>query len=187
MDEKNRRAFLQALATGGAAVVMGPQLAACGAEGFDDESWDTEELGLSDADTISGKYFKVEVPGMYGEVPDVMELDPGRLKVDVVGTSWPTFPVRTYSYGSHEYEDFTMRVRRGPGNVKLQKWFEAVTQQGGSGDALRRDIVVRMLAGDSQTVVRTVRCFGALPTSYNAGSSFDLATLTCQVNRIEVA
>lgn len=192
MDDKNRRAFLQALATGGAAVVLGPQLVACGAEGFDEESWDTEEWGLSGADTISGKYFKVEVPGMYGDVPDVTAVDPGRINVIVHETTSPTFPgIRTYTYGKHQYEDFTMTMRMGPGNVKLQTWFKQATQQGGSGDALRRDIVVRMLATDRQTVVRTVRCFGAFPTNYNAelitGSSAYAATLTCSVNRIEIA
>jgi hypothetical protein len=142
---------------------------------------------------IFSKYFKVEVKGMYGEVPGVVEVDCGRLTVTVEEATQGDKPeYRSYTYGSHEYEDFTMVVQQGPGNVKLQKWFKAATQQGGSGDALRRDVSLYLLARDKSTVVRTINCFGLFPVSFNAGdhstgSDVKTATITCKVDRIEVA
>jgi hypothetical protein len=142
---------------------------------------------------IFSKYFKVEVKGMYGEVPGVVEVDAGRLTVTVEEATQGDKPeYRTYTYGSHEYEDFTMTVQQGPGMVKLQKWFDKASKVGGSGDALRRDISVYLLARDKSTVLRTINCFGCFPVSYNAGdhglgSDIKTATITCNIDRIEVA
>lgn len=147
----------------------------------------------ADDDKIFNKYFSVEVKGLYGEVPGVISIDPGRVTVSVEEATQGDKPeYRTYTYGKHEYEDLTMTVQQAPGMVKLQKWFQAASQQGGAGDALRRDISIYIKARDKSTVVRTVNIFGCFPTNYSAGghstgSDIKTATLTCKVDRIEVA
>jgi len=139
------------------------------------------------------KYFKVGIQGMYGEVPGVTEVDPGRLKVKINEASQGDQPdYRTYTYGSHEYEDFTMTVQQGPGMIRIQKWADKAMKMGGSGDALRRDISIHLLARDKKTVLRTINCFGCYPVNFGAGdhstgSDIKALTLTCNIDRIEVA
>ena len=178
MDEHNRRDFIKTVAVGGAALLAAPRLMAAQTE--DDKK-------------IFSKYFKVEIKGMYGTVPGVVHVDPGRVTITTEETTQGDQPdYRAYTYGAHEYEDFTMTVQQGPGMVKLQKWADKAMKVGGQGDALRRDISIYLLARDKTTVLRTINCFGCFPVSFNAGdhstgSDIKSIMITCSVDRIEVA
>ena len=146
-----------------------------------------------DDKTIFSKYFKVEVKGLYGEVPGVVEVDAGRVTITIEEASQGDKPeYRTYTYGSHEYEDFTMTYQQSPKTKELQKWAKDASHKGGAGSALRRDCSIYLLARDKKTVLRTINCFGCFPVSFNAGdhgtgSDIKTATITCNINRIEVA
>jgi hypothetical protein len=152
-----------------------------------------EMAQTEDDKKIFSKYFKVEVKGMYGEVPGVTEVDAGRVTITVEECSQGDKPdYRTYTYGAHEYEDFTMTCQQGPGTVKLQKWADKAMKVGGQGDALRRDISIYLLARDKKTVLRTINCFGCFPVNFDAGShstasDIKTMTITCNIDRIEVA
>jgi phage tail-like protein len=179
MDDSNRRDFIKTVAVGGAALVAVPSFAFSAATVYDKK--------------LFSKYFKVEVKGMYGTVPGVVEVDAGRVTVSVEECTQGDKPeYRTYTYGAHDYEDFTMTVQQGPGMVKLQKWADKAMKVGGSGDALRRDISIYALARDKSTVLKTFNCFGCFPVGFDAGShstESDIKTikLTCNIDRIEVA
>jgi phage tail-like protein len=142
---------------------------------------------------LFNKYFRVEVKGVYGKVPGIVSIDPGRVTVTVEETTQGDQPeYRTYTYGSHDYDDLTMTLQTGPGMVKLQEWCDKAMKIGGSGNALRRDISIYALARDKSTVRKTINCFGCYPISLNAGdhatgSEIKTITLTCNVDRIEVA
>lgn len=142
---------------------------------------------------LFSKYFYVEVKGVYGKVPGIVSIDPGNVTVTVEETTQGDQPeYRTYTYGSHDYADLTMTLQTGPGMVKLQKWADKAMKVGGSGDSLRRDISIYCLARDKATVLKTINCFGCYPISLNAGdhstaSEVKTITLTCNVDRIEVA
>jgi hypothetical protein len=194
MKATDRRTFLRTTAVGGAIIAAGPTLLACGGE----EEWELAEQVQYAGETphdkkLFSKYFKVEVKGVYGEVPGVTEVDAGRVTVAVEETTQDDKPeYRTYTYGSHEYDDFTMTLQTGPGMVKLQSWADKAMKMGGSGDALRRDISVYAMARDKTTILKTINCFGCYPISMNAGdhstgSDVKSITLTCNVDRIEVA
>lgn len=179
MDEQDRREFIKTVAVGGAALLAAPHVFAAGETPHDKK--------------LFNKYFKVEVKGIYGEVPGVVAVDPGRVTVTVEETTQGDRPeYRTYTYGSHQYEPLTITLQQSPGMVKLQKWADKAMKVGGSGNALRRDISIYCLARDKSTVLRTINCFGCYPVSLNAGdhsTASDIKTikLTCNVDRIEVA
>jgi hypothetical protein len=179
MDEHDRRDFIKTVAVGGAALLAAPQLMAAGETPHDKK--------------LFNKYFRVEVKGIYGKVPGVVSVDPGRVIISTEETTQGDKPeYRTYTYGSHEYEDFTMTVQQSPGMVKLQKWADKAMKMGGAGNALRRDISIYCLARDKKTVLKTINCFGCYPISMNAGdqstgSDIKTLTITCNVSRIEVA
>lgn len=147
----------------------------------------------ADDDKIFSKYFKVNIQGLYGEVPGVTEVDAGRVTVSVEEATQGDLPeYRTYAYGSHQYEDLTMVVQQGPGMTKIQDWVDKATHNGGDGSSLRKDISITLLARDKKTPLRTINCFGCFPVSFSAGehslaSEIKTQTLTCNVNYIEVA
>lgn len=178
MSESDRREFIKTIAVGGAVVLAAPHLLAAQTE--DDKK-------------IFSKYFKVEVKGVYAQVPGVVSVDPGRVTISIEEATQGDKPeYRTYTYGSHEYEDLTMTLQQAPGNSKLQNWARKAMKVGGSGSALRRDISIYCLARDKRTVLKTINCYGCYPVSFNAGdhgtgSDIKTATLTCNVDRIEVA
>lgn len=193
MKESDRRTFLKTAAIGGAAAAASSTVARTG----------LAESGLAEGEApapmggrvgaVSSKYFRVEIKGMYGKVPGVVSADPGKVTVKVKESTQGDKPdYREYTYGSHDYDDLTLTVMTGPGNVKLQKWAEKAMKSGGRGSALRRDISMYLLARDKSTVLRTINCFGCYPISMNAGdygTGSDVKTITfsCNVSRIEVA
>jgi len=195
MKKSDRRSFLKAAAAGGMAIVAAPYLSGCETE----EDWQKFDDVIANAaqteddKKIFSKYFKVEVKGVYGQVPGVVSVDPGRVIVTTEETTQGDQPdYRTYTYGSHEYEDLTMTLQTGPGMVKLQDWADNAMKRGGDGNSLRRDISVYCLARDKATVLRTINCFGCYPINMSAGdhstgSEVKSITLTCNVARIEVA
>jgi len=182
MADSDRRDFIKQVAAGSAVLLIAPHAYAAlnAAETESDKK-------------IFSKYFKVEVKGIYGEVPGVTKIDPGRVRISIEETTQGDKPeYRTYTYGKHEYDDLTMTVQQGPGMVKLQKWADKAMKVGGQGDALRRDISIYLLARDKSTVLKTINCFGCYPVSFNAGdhstgSDVKAITLTCNISRIEVA
>jgi hypothetical protein len=145
-----------------------------------------------DDDKIFSKYFKVEIQGIYGEVPGVVDFDAGRVTFTIEETTQGDQPeYRTYTYGSHEYEDLTLTVQQAPGETKIQDWVDKATKMGGAGSSLRRDITASLLARDKSKVLKTINCFGCFPLSFDAGgqstsSEIKTLTLTCNVNYIEV-
>jgi hypothetical protein len=147
----------------------------------------------SDDAKIFSKYFKLEVKGIYGEVPGVTSCDPGRLTVTTEEATQGDKPeYRTYTYGSHEYDDMTFTVQTGPGMTKLQEWADKAMKMGGAGNALRRDVSLYLLSRDKNTVLRTINMFGCYPISCNAGdhdtgSAIKSIVFTCNVDRIEEA
>jgi hypothetical protein len=147
----------------------------------------------SDDAKIFSKYFKLEVKGIYGEVPGVTSCDPGRLTVTTEEATQGDKPeYRTYTYGSHEYDDMTFTVQTGPGMTKLQEWADKAMKMGGAGNALRRDVSLYLLSRDKNTVLRTINMFGCYPISCNAGdhdtgSNIKTIVFTCNVDRIEEA
>jgi hypothetical protein len=179
MDEQDRRDFLKTVAIGGAALLAAPRLCVA-AETEDDKK-------------IFSQHFRVEVKGMYGEVPGVVRIDPGRVAVAIEETTQGDQPEhRTYSYGDHAYEALTMTVQQSPGMIKLQSWAAATKKIGGKAAAPRRDISIYLLARNKSTVLRIINCFGCYPVNFRAGShgtasDIKTITLTCNVDRIEVA
>lgn len=178
MPDTDRRTFLQAAAAGGAALLIARPTRA----------------GQYDGDQkVICKGFKVEIGGMYAEVPGVLAADAGKVKVQVLESTQGDQPEASrYTYGQHEYEDFTMTVQQGPGNVKLQEWAKKAMQVGGLGDALRRDVKLFVYARDRTTILRTTTCFSCLPVGIQAGShgtAGDIKTFTLNFNvdRVEVA
>lgn len=147
----------------------------------------------ADDQKIFSKYFKLEVKGIYGAVPGVTSVDPGRLTVTTEEATQGDKPdYRTYTYGSHEYDDMTFTVQQGPGMTKLQEWADKAMKMGGAGNALRRDLSLYLLARDKTTVLRTINMFGCYPVSCNAGdhdtgSNIKTLVFTCNVDRIEEA
>jgi hypothetical protein len=142
---------------------------------------------------LYSKYFKVEIAGMYADVPGVVEVDAGRVTITPEECTQGDKPeYRTYGYGHHEYEDLTLTVQQDPKMVKIQKWADSAMKRGGAGDSLRKEISIHILARDKKTPMRSINCFGCFPVSFNAGShstGSDVKTmvLTCNVNRIEVS
>jgi hypothetical protein len=142
---------------------------------------------------ISSEFFRLEVKGLYDAVPGVTSVDPGRLRVTTEEATQGDKPeYRTYTYGSHEYDDMTFTVQTGPGMTKLQEWADKAMKMGGAGTALRRDVSLYLLARDKTTVLRTIHMFGCYPVSRNAGdhdtsSSIKTLVFTCNVDRIEEA
>jgi hypothetical protein len=182
MADSDRRDFIKQVAAGSAVLLVAPHVH--GALNAGETSSDKK---------IFSKYFKVEVKGVYGEVPGMVQIDPGRVRISIEETTQGDRPdYRTYTYGSHDYDDLTMTLQTGPGMVKLQRWADKAMKMGGSGNALRRDISIYALARDKRTVLKTINCFGCYPVSMNAGdqstgSDVKTITLTCNVSRIEVA
>ncbi len=144
---------------------------------------------------IFSKYFKWEVKGISGNVPGVTSVDIGRLTITVEEATQGDKPEhRTYTYGSHEYDDCTFVVQQGNDaeSKALTKWVKSATQQGGAGDVLRRDCSLYYLARDKQTVLRVVNLFQCYPVSANegdhdTGSNIKSMTVTLNVARIEEA
>lgn len=198
--KNDRRNFLKTAAVGGAALAIGSQLIGCETdEDFsDDFADDSEDISVRAGETphdkkLFNKYFRVEVNGLYAEVPEVVSADAGKVTISLEETTEGDNPeYKQYTYGEHKYEDLTLTVMQGPGTAKLQKWFEAAMKSGGGGDALRRDISIFVLARDKSTVLKTINCFGCFPVSFNAqehstGSDIKTITLTCNMSRVEVA
>lgn len=191
-----RRVFLKASAASGAVLAAGPLLLkGCDAP-LDDDTYETVQAAAGETPhdkKLFNKYFKVAVQGMYDEVPGVVTMDPGRVTVSIEEATQGDMPdYRTYTYGSHEYDDLTLTVQTGPGMVKLQKWADKAMKVGGQGDALRRDISLYLLARDKSTVLKTINCFGAFPVDFRAhrqtgGGDIKAVTLVCNIDRIEVA
>jgi hypothetical protein len=182
MADSDRRDFIKQVAAGSAVLLIAPHAHA------------VLNAGKTSSDQkLFSKYFKVEVKGIYGEVPGVTKIDPGRVTVSIEETTQGDQPdYRTYTYGKHHYDDLTMTVQQGPGMVKLQKWADKSMKTGGAGNALRRDISIYLLARDKTTVLKTINCFGCYPVGLNAGdhstgSDVKTITLTCNISRIEVA
>ncbi|MCP4605397.1 MAG: hypothetical protein GY847_33570 [Proteobacteria bacterium] len=178
MNENDRREFIKKVAIGSAVFLTAPHVYAAKKE--DDKK-------------IFSKFFRVEIQGMYGEVPGVTEVDPGRVKIKTqeLKQANSTGP-RKFAYGGHEYDDFTMTLQQSPTMAKLQKWVDKAMKKGGNAKALRRKISIHVLARDKKTVLRTINCFGCYPVNLNAGdhgtsSEIKTITITCNLDRIEVA
>jgi len=200
MENSNRRGFLKATAgIGGAAVLGGPALSGCVAQTGDGNDPEFGQIlqgnNVKYDKIILSDYFTVEVHGMYEKVPGVVSIDPGK-----VGGIDPTqntdrgdrAEYKLWCHGDHEYQDATLTVMQAPGMVKLQKWVDKAMKVGGTGDALRRDVSLYLLARDKSTVLKTVNMFGCYPTDFDAGdessdSETKTITLTLNVDRIEVA
>jgi len=179
MSEHDRRDFIKIVAAGGAGLLATTHVFAAGETPHDKK--------------LFNKYFRVEVKGIYSQVPGVVSIDPGRVTISTEETTQGDQPeYRTYTYGSHEYDDLTMTFLVGPGTTKLRRWASRSMKKGGGGKMLRRDISIYCLARDKDTVLKTINCFGCYPISLNAGdqstgSDIKTITLTCNVSRIEVA
>ena len=196
MKNTDRRIFLKTAAgVGGAAALASPLLGGCMAE-FEDDDYVGEQQQAAQTKSdqlIFNKYFKFEVKGIYGEVPGCTSVSGGELTITVEEATRGDRPdYREYTYGSHEYGDLTFTVQTGPGMTKLQEWADKAMKVGGSGNALRRDCSLYLLARDKTTVLRTINYFGCYPTSCNAGdhdtgSAIKSIVFTCNVDRIEEA
>lgn len=142
---------------------------------------------------IFSKYFKLEVKGIYGAVPGVTSVDPGRLTVTTEEATQGDKPdYRTYTYGSHEYDDMTFTVQQGPGMQKLQEWADKAINERAPKESVKRDVSLHLLAPDRERVLRTINMFGCYPASCNAGdhdagSNIKTLVFTCNVDRIEEA
>lgn len=194
MTKRDRRDFLKGTAgVGGAAALASPLLGGCMAEFEDDDYVGEQQQAAQTKDDakIFNKYFKFEVKGIYNEVPGCTNVSGGDLTITVEESTQGDRPdYREYTYGSHEYGDLTFTVQTGPGMVKLQEWADKAMKVGGSGNALRRDCSLYLLARDKTTVMRTINYFGCYPVSCNAGdhstsSEIKSITFTCNVDRIE--
>lgn len=194
MKKTDRRTFMKTTAAGGAALVVG-SIVGCGGEPEDGFIGMIEQEAQTASDQlIFNKYFKVEINGIYDSVPGVTAVDPGGVKVALVETTDEKSPHRTYTYGSHEYEDCTLTVQQGPGMVKLQEWADKAMKSGGTGDALRRDITINVYSRDKKTILKSITAFGCLPVAVHTGDGTKKIqtkkktfTFTLNVDRIEVA
>ena len=161
----DRRTFLGATAASGAAVALGRIV-----------------LGASDAHAagthVSGKVTKVEIVGMYTELPGVISVDPGRARATLEKNSQGK-----WTYVTHGYDNLVIVYGRSSAHQKLEQWAGDAQMTGGSGDNLLRDITIR-LHGNAG-VAKTIACSGCFPVSL--GGPADSRTLTCRVNRIEVS
>ena len=137
---------------------------------------------------ISNRYFKVEVKGTYGEVPDVLYVDFGALTVPAV----PDTPAgnaggqKSYRYGTPEPLEITMVYHPAPGNVKIQAWGNPASTKR---NPLRRDVIVYLLDKSKTNVLATYSLPECLPISLESGNQFiatDVPTMTLrlQANKI---
>lgn len=142
---------------------------------------------------MSNRYFKFEVKGIYSEVPGCTTMNGGELTITVEESTKGDRPdYREYTYGSHEYGDLTLTVQTAPGMVKLQEWADKAMKVGGSGNALRRDCSLYLLARDKSTVLRTINFFGCYPVNESTttiqstkGKQQSFTHFTLNVDRIE--
>ncbi|MBW2528264.1 MAG: phage tail protein [Deltaproteobacteria bacterium] len=181
MARGTRRSFLKVAVAGAAATALPDILL-----GDEEDGLLGRLAHAGKAQTIAANRFRVEVKGVYGSVAGVTAIDVGRVDIQKVKTTQGDKPdYVSWTYGSHTYAPLTLRLQMGPGNVKIQKWADKAMKIGGSGDALRRDISVFLLAKDQSTVLGTLNAFGCYPTSLS-GSGSD-QTLKCHIDRIEEA
>jgi hypothetical protein len=141
---------------------------------------------------ILSKYFAVDIAGMYTPVPNVVEVDAGRVTIDVQECTQGDMPdYRTYAYGGIVYDDLTLVIQQDPKTIKIKKWAKDAMTSGGGGDTLRKDISIHLQTRNKKTI-RTINCYQCFPKQFNmggqsTGSDVKTATLTCHVSRIEVA
>ncbi len=187
MKDQTRRGFVQSGAATSGLLLTGSGLILPTAPAI--------AASTKDDAKIFSKYFKFEVKGISGNVPGVTSVDIGRLIITVEEATQGDKPeYRTYTYGSHEYDDMTFVVQQGndPESKQLTKWLKDATQNGGGGSVLRRDCSLYYLARDKQTVLRVINLFQCYPVSVNEGdhdigSNVKTMTVTLSVARIEEA
>ena len=110
---------------------------------------------------IFSKYFKLEVVGIYQEVPGVVRVAPGAVFWVVEEATRGDEPdMREYAWSFDRLDDWTFDVQVGPGAIKLQEWADKALKTGGGGDALDRSLSLRLLARDKSTVVGSIHARG---------------------------
>ena len=174
MAETDRRDFIKQVVAGSAVLLVAPQIRAA-------QQVPSEQ--------IFARNFRVVIRGMYGQVPGVVKIDPGRVTVGIQEASQGDQP--EYAHGSHSYDQLTMTFMKGTGAAKLERWAARAIKRGGSGKSLRRDISIHMLAPDRKTVLRRINCYECLPVRANTaplrrGSRAKAVTLRFTLNRIKV-
>jgi len=139
---------------------------------------------------------QVEIKGLCPAVAGVQVVQVGgskfekpkaRRTIDRTYRPWPT------RAGGDEDRKFFLVVPDVPANAAVLRWAKSAVAAGPTGKArLQRNISVSLLARDKKTVLRTINCFGCFPVScdggdQSTGSDIKTLTLTCTVDRIEVA
>lgn len=198
--KNDHQPFLGTVAVGSAALTIGSRLAGCNLDNdFEDAFHNDDEPMLWGAaghtphdKRLLDNQFAVEIQGVYARVPGVLAVGGGKLNISVHDTTRDRPEHKTYTYGSHSYENLELTVEQGPGTYKLRAWARQAMGSRNRASSLRRTISVHCLARDERTILKTINYYGCFPVDLRAeehstASEVRSITITCNISRVEVA
>lgn len=140
---------------------------------------------------VTAQKFHIEIKGLFDKVPNTTQGDPGGIRGQVNESTQGDNPeYRTFNYGNTEYDECRIVMQQNPGVKKLQEWVEKAQEQGGGGDAIRRDVSFYVYARNGKDIARVYDLHDCFPQALETGdqstaSEVKSVTLVLKVGWLE--